>query len=96
MVISDLKQTCPRCRGRGHMPGFTAFGLSQINYDGRCPACQGRGFQLTELGRDVLNLLRPFIEEMIRGDAPGSAPLPREDVPRDAGARKAEREEPSA
>jgi len=77
MVISDLKQTCPRCEGSGHQPGFTALGISQINYDGRCPACRGRGFTLTELGQDVLKLLRPFIEEMIRGDRPQSAPLPR-------------------
>jgi Tryptophan RNA-binding attenuator protein inhibitory protein len=76
MVINDLKQVCPRCRGSGHMPGFTANGIAQINYDGRCPGCQGRGFQLTELGQDLLKLLRPFIEEMIRGDAPQSAPRP--------------------
>lgn len=77
MVITDLKQTCLRCKGSGHQPGFTALGISQINYDGRCPACQGRGFTLTELGQDLLNLLRPFVEEMIRGDRPQSAPLPR-------------------
>jgi hypothetical protein len=82
MHISELKQTCPRCRGSGHQPGFTALGISQINYDGRCPACQGRGFQLTELGQDVLNLLRPFIEEMIRGDRPESAPLPPKKQPK--------------
>jgi Tryptophan RNA-binding attenuator protein inhibitory protein len=83
MVITELKQTCPRCRGSGHQPGFTAMGIAQINYDGRCPACQGRGFQLTEVGRDLLNLLRPFIEEMIRGDAPGSAPLPKPGEPKE-------------
>ena len=76
MVINDLKQTCPRCRGGGHQPGFTVLGLSQINYDGRCPTCAGRGFLLTELGQDLLNLLRPFIEEMIEGDKPKPAPLP--------------------
>lgn len=65
MVITDLKKICPRCRGGGHQPGFSALGISQINYDGRCPECAGRGFQLTELGRDVLEMLRPFVEEMI-------------------------------
>ena len=73
MVITELKQTCPRCKGRGHQPGFVAMGISQINYDGRCPSCAGRGFQLTELGQDLLNLLRPFIEEIAQGDKPQSA-----------------------
>ena len=65
MVITDLKQICPRCKGGGHQPGFSALGISQINYDGRCPECAGRGFLLTELGQDLLNLLRPFVEEML-------------------------------
>jgi len=76
MVISDLKQTCPRCRGSGHQPGFTTLGVAQINYDGRCPACAGRGFRLTGLGEDLLALLRPFILEMIDGGRPGPAPRP--------------------
>ncbi|HKI98746.1 MAG TPA: hypothetical protein VKB51_09760 [bacterium] len=78
MVITELKQICSRCRGSGRQPGFVAMGISQINYDGRCPACHGRGFQLTELGQDLLNLLRPFVEEMIHGDAPQSAPVPKQ------------------
>ncbi|NIP74278.1 MAG: hypothetical protein GWO16_15285, partial [Gammaproteobacteria bacterium] len=65
MVITDLKRTCPRCRGSGQQPGFVTMGVSQINYDGRCPSCRGRGFTLTELGEDLLALLRPFIEDMI-------------------------------
>lgn len=86
MVIGDLKQTCPHCRGSGHKPGFTAMGIAQINYDGRCPACRGRGFQLTELGQDLLNLLRPFIEDLIHGDDPGSAPLPKKTPPKEQSA----------
>ena len=69
MVITDLKKTCARCRGTGHQPGFMTMGVSQINYDGRCPACRGRGYALTELGQDLLNLLRPFIEEMMAEEA---------------------------
>lgn len=65
MVITDLKHTCPRCRGSGHQPGFISLGISQINYDGRCPQCRGRGFELTELGRDLVEMLRPFIREML-------------------------------
>lgn len=72
MVITDLKRTCPRCSGSGHQPGFSSLGISQINYDGRCPVCAGRGFQLTELGQDLVNLLRPFVEEMI--EAEGAQP----------------------
>lgn len=83
MVINDLKRTCQRCRGSGHQPGFNTMGVSQINYDGRCPACSGRGFGLTELGQDLLNLLRPFIEEMISQDETESAPPPTKDIPDD-------------
>ena len=81
MVISDLKQNCQRCGGSGHQSGFTALGIAQINYDGRCPTCKGRGFQLTELGQDLLNLLRPFFEDLIRGDPPQSAPAPKPGAP---------------
>lgn len=80
MVINDLKQTCSRCGGSGHQPGFTALGVSQINYDGRCPLCAGRGFLLTELGQDLLDLLRPFLLEMIEGGAPKSAPVPKKET----------------
>ena len=65
MVINDLKQTCERCKGRKHEPGFVAMGVNQINYGGRCPVCKGRGFTLTELGHDVLNFMRPFMEELV-------------------------------
>ena len=77
MVITDLKQTCSRCGGSGHQPGFTAMGISQIKYDGRCPVCSGRGFQLTELGEDLVTLLKPFIQELIQGETPESAKPPK-------------------
>lgn len=77
MVITDLKRTCPRCRGSGYQPGFSQLGVSQINYDGRCPVCAGRGFELTELGQDLVNLLKPFVEDMIAAERPKPAPLPK-------------------
>ena len=80
MVITDFKRICPRCKGGGHQPGFSALGISQINYDGRCPECAGRGFQLTELGQDLLQLLRPFVEEMIAEGKTGTRPEKRDDL----------------
>lgn len=70
MVINDLKETCSQCRGSGRLAGITNMGIPQINVGGLCPGCGGRGFQLTELGQDLLNLLRPFVEEMIAAAQP--------------------------
>ena len=68
MVITDLKQSCPRCQGGGFQPGFSVLGVNQINYHGRCPTCQGRGFLLTELGEDLVNLLKPIIREVLEAE----------------------------
>ena len=76
MVINDLKKICPTCRGAGRTAGISDGGIAQINLAGTCPACGGRGFQLTELGRDVVDLLRPFIEEMIAVAKPKAPPRP--------------------
>ncbi|MDH5752206.1 MAG: hypothetical protein OEZ59_07285 [Deltaproteobacteria bacterium] len=65
MVITDLKTTCSRCKGSGYNPGFSVMGVNQINYHGQCPGCSGRGFTLTELGQDVVNLLKPYIRELL-------------------------------
>ncbi len=70
MVINDLKESCPRCGGSGRMAGITSMGIPQINIGGLCGQCGGRGFTLTELGRDVVELLKPFIEEMIAEAVP--------------------------
>lgn len=81
MVINDLKEICSKCQGSGRLAGITNMGISQINIGGVCPGCGGKGFQLTELGKDLLNTLRPFIEEMI-ADAmpePAAAPEPQKD-----------------
>lgn len=73
MVINDLKETCTKCRGSGRLAGITNMGISQINIGGVCPGCNGRGFQLTELGQDLLNMLRPFVDEMIAEAMPEPA-----------------------
>ncbi len=73
MVINDLKDSCPHCQGSGRMAGITSLGIPQINLGGLCGHCDGRGFTLTELGSDVLNMLRPFIKEMIAEAPPPPA-----------------------
>lgn len=75
MVINDLKDICTKCRGSGRLAGITSMGISQINIGGVCPGCNGRGFQLTELGQDLLIMLRPFVEEMIAEAMPEPAPV---------------------
>ena len=66
MVITDLKKTCRRCNGQGITAGMNNLGIRQINFAGECPECKGIGFNLTELGQDVVNMLQPFIERKIR------------------------------
>jgi len=65
MVIRDLKEPCAQCNGSGRMAGLSKLGIAQINASGACPQCQGRGFHLTNLGQDLLKLLRPFVEDWI-------------------------------
>jgi len=78
VVINDLKTICPQCRGVGRTAGIRNLGISQINLAGVCNRCGGRGFLLTELGQDLLDLLRPFVEEMIAEAAP-PPPQPKQD-----------------
>ncbi|MDH4247614.1 MAG: hypothetical protein OEW39_07345 [Deltaproteobacteria bacterium] len=73
MIINDLKQNCPRCQGTGFQPGFSVLGVNQINYHGRCPVCQGRGFSLTELGNDLVALLKPIIREVLEEERMAAA-----------------------
>ena len=65
MVINDLKQVCSQCQGSGRQAGRSQWGITQINPDGRCIACEGRGFRLTDLGRELVTFLRPFVLEMM-------------------------------
>ena len=70
MVINDLKQVCQQCSGSGRQAAFTEWGIAQINPDGRCHTCRGRGFELTALGHELLELLRPFVEEIVADRQP--------------------------
>lgn len=65
MVINELKKSCPRCRSTGRVAGHLKLGISQINATGICYECGGKGFVATELGKDLLKFLKPFIDEMI-------------------------------
>jgi hypothetical protein len=65
MTITDLKQTCPACKGSGQQPAINDGGIPQILVAGRCLRCAGRGFLLTDLGQDVWKALRPFIADLI-------------------------------
>ncbi len=64
MVINDLKDDCPQCKGMGFQAGISRMGITEINVGGACAACAGRGFLLTDQGRDLVELLRPLIREM--------------------------------
>ena len=77
MVIKDLKQTCRQCKGSGRQAGVSQWGITQINPAGRCLSCGGRGFVLTPLGQELLELLRPFVEELIDARAAVAPPKPR-------------------
>lgn len=88
MLISELKQICPRCQGRKFLAGIADMGITQINPGGTCPNCKGRGFLLTQKGQDLLDLLRPFILEMVTPPAakpakPASVRDPQADAKRD-------------
>lgn len=80
MVIRDLKTPCGRCQGSGRLAGLpSSLGIAQINASGLCPQCGGRGFLLTELGQDLVRLLRPFVEEWMaerEGGEPAARPVP--------------------
>ena len=84
MVINDIKQICSQCQGSGNQAGRPQWGSTQINPGGRCHHCQGRGFVLTELGQELVTLLRPFVMEMIdeaRPTQPGPRPAGKPGAP---------------
>jgi len=66
MVITDLKTRCSACGGSGRQTAYHPLGLPQANPAVICGTCQGKGFALTELGQDVVNMLTPFIQEKSR------------------------------
>ena len=81
MVINDLKQVCQQCAGSGRQAAFSEWGIAQINPDGRCHACRGRGFVLTALGHELLELLRPFIEEIVADRRPAPPKEAQDEAP---------------
>ncbi|MDH4225611.1 MAG: hypothetical protein OEW12_08195 [Deltaproteobacteria bacterium] len=77
MLIKELKTDCPRCGGLGRMAGINRLGITQINPDGRCPDCQGRGYLLSPLGGDMVNLISPFmLPDLVRRVEELAARLP--------------------
>lgn len=72
MVINDLRERCSNCGGSGRKAGITSLGISQINIGGICAKCSGKGFFLTDLGQDLVDLLRPYIKEIIEEVIPKS------------------------
>lgn len=70
MVIGDLKQPCEACSGSGIIRGVNQYGTLLPKNDIRCQTCQGRGYVLTKLGKEVWELFKPLIEDMLRTSPP--------------------------
>ena len=66
MLITDLRQPCDRCGSSGFEAGFEEYGNLHAKLRPVCIDCSGRGYLLTELGREVWNLLKPMILELVR------------------------------
>ncbi len=66
MLISDLKIVCKNCDGSGVQLGFDEYGSIQTNFKKNCHYCSGKGYNLTELGKNVWELYLPMIQELVR------------------------------
>ena len=66
MLITDLRQPCQRCGSSGFEVGYDEYGSLHAKLRPVCIDCSGRGYLLTELGREVWNLLKPMILELVR------------------------------
>tara|TARA_B100001250_G_C19373966_1_gene603237 strand:- start:201 stop:419 length:219 start_codon:yes stop_codon:yes gene_type:complete len=66
MLISDLKSTCENCQGSGFKAGIEEWGGIQTNFSKFCMDCSGRGFNLTELGKNLWDLYLPMLKELIK------------------------------
>ena len=62
MLISDLKQSCPKCAGSGQQAGIRQWGIAHINIDGHCLHCGGLGSVPTPLGQEVLAFVWPHLK----------------------------------
>ena len=65
MLISDLKKPCNECEGSGYIAGLDEWGTIQINLRQSCHVCSGRGYNLTELGQELLELYKPMVQNLI-------------------------------
>jgi hypothetical protein len=63
--LPELERVCPRCEGKGKIRSERVLR--------RCSSCDGAGYQPTEIGEMVLELMRhnfrPMYEDMDEGDA---------------------------
>ena len=66
MLITDLRQPCQRCGSSGFEAGYDEYGSLHAKLRPVCIDCSGRGYVLTELGREVWNLFKPMILELVR------------------------------
>ena len=66
MLITDLRQPCHRCGSSGFEAGYDEYGNLHAKLRPVCIDCRGRGYLLTELGKEVWNLLKPMILELVR------------------------------
>ena len=66
MLITDLRQPCHRCGSSGYEVGYDEYGNLHAKLLPVCIDCSGRGYLLTELGKEVWNLLKPMILELVR------------------------------
>ena len=68
MLITDLRQPCHRCGSSGFEAGYDEYGNLLAKLRPVCIDCNGSGYLLTELGKEVWNLLKPMILELVRDE----------------------------
>ena len=68
MLISDLKKLCNECEGSGYIAGLDELGTIQINLRQSCHVCSGKGFNLTELGKELWKLYKPMVQSLINDE----------------------------
>ena len=66
MLISDFKKACNECEGSGFIAGLDECGTIQINLRQSCHVCSGRGYNLTEIGKELWKIYKPMVKNLIR------------------------------
>ena len=64
-LLADFKESCKVCEGSGRKLGYLEIDTLQPHLSQKCFQCQGRGYTLTQLGEDLLELYRPAIQQWI-------------------------------